>query len=213
MGRGKTGGLGGRAFAAWVAGIVAVVALQSVVHLVVVLGAGDLHSVFDLDRSNGVPDLVSTLALAVATAGAAATAWVETGGRRLLPSVLAVALAGLTLADLLHEGAHPSSRDGTVVVALVFAAAVLLGAIGVGAGRRVQVTLLAAACLLAVSFLTSGLDRFDQWFERRRGDPVAEYRIVAKEGLELLGWSLVGLALWDEALRRRAVRTTGRERG
>ncbi len=26
---------------------------------------------------------------------------------------------------------------------------------------------------------------------------------MAKEGLELLGWSLVALALWDEALRRR----------
>jgi hypothetical protein len=58
--------------------------------------------------------------------------------------------------------------------------------------------------VLAASFFVTGLDRLDHWFERERGDPIAEYQIVAKEGLELLGWSLVALALWDEALRRRA---------
>jgi hypothetical protein len=60
--------------------------------------------------------------------------------------------------------------------------------------------------LLLCSFLVSGLDRYDHRFERERGDPIAEYQIVAKEGLELLGWSLVALALWDEALRRRRAR-------
>jgi hypothetical protein len=68
------------------------------------------------------------------------------------------------------------------------------------------VTLLLTGALLLCSFLVSGLDRYDHRFERERGDPIAEYQIVAKEGLELLGWSLVALALWDEALRRRRAR-------
>jgi hypothetical protein len=61
---------------------------------------------------------------------------------------------------------------------------------------------LAIGCL-AVSFLIIGLDRLDRRFERERGDLIAEYQIVAKEGLELIGWSLVALALWDAALERR----------
>jgi hypothetical protein len=59
------------------------------------------------------------------------------------------------------------------------------------------------------SFYVNALDQVDaQRFERERGDPIAEYQIVAKEGLELLGWSLVALALWDEALRRRGTTST-----
>ena len=58
--------------------------------------------------------------------------------------------------------------------------------------------------VLCGSFLVTALDEVDAGrFERERGDPIAEYQIVAKEGLELLGWSLVALALWDEASRRR----------
>lgn len=209
MGTTRTGGLGGRAFAAWTTAIVGITAIQSVVHLFVNLGTDDHHSVFDLDRSNGVPDVVSTLALVMATAGAAAIAW--TSERRAGPATLTVVLGALTVADLLHEGAHPASRDGSIVVGLVVAAAILLATVALAAGRRARLTLLVAACLLAGSFLASGLDRFDEWFARGRGDPVGELRIVAKEGLELLGWSLVGLALWDEALRRRAARGRGRE--
>jgi hypothetical protein len=66
----------------------------------------------------------------------------------------------------------------------------------------------AAGLLLAASFLVGGLDRIDRRFDADRGDPIAEYQIVAKEGLELLGWSLVALALWDEALRRRGTTST-----
>ena len=47
-------------FAAWLGAIVGVALLQSAVHLVVVLGCGDVGTVVDLDRSNGLPDIVST---------------------------------------------------------------------------------------------------------------------------------------------------------
>jgi hypothetical protein len=203
VGEGRRGGLDNRAFTACTAGIVGVAVLQSMVHLVVVLGEYDFHSRFDLDRSNGVPDLVSTLALACAAAGAVAIAWHRRGRGRLAPVCLAVALGALTLADLLHDGAHPSSHLGRVVIGVVTATAVFLFAVAMESARRTRSTLTVAAVVLTGSFLVSGLDRLDIWFERMRGDPVAEYQIVAKEGLELAGWSLVALALWDEALRRR----------
>ena len=215
MGEGQSGGLPRRAFAACVVGIVVVVLLQSIVHLVLLLGLHRHHSVFDLDRSNGVPDLVSTLALVCATVGAAAIAWNSHGVRRGVAMCLSGVLAALTFADLRHEGAHPSSTVGLLVVGFVALAGAFLVAIGLESTRRARATLIVAACLLVASFLASGLDRFDQWFERRRGDPVAEYQIVAKEGLELLGWSLVALALWDEALRRdvRAAAVSRRRKG
>lgn len=186
-----------------------VVLIQSIVHLVVVLGAHDHHSVFDLDQSNGVPDLVSTLALGCATAGAAAIAWNGHGAHRGAATCLSAVLAALTFADLRHEGAHPSTTAGLLVVGCVALAGALLFVVSLESSRRGRATLIVATGLLVASFLASGLDRFDQWFERRRGDPVAEYRIVAKEGLELLGWSLVALALWDEAARRDLRRTGG----
>ena len=203
MGEARSGGIGSRAYVAFTAGIVGVAVLQSMVHLVLVLGEHDFHSRFDLDRSNGVPDLVSTLALACATAGAAAIAWQQRGRARAAPVCLAVALCALTLADLLHDGPHLSSHVGRLVIGLVAATAVLLFAVGVASAGRTRATLAVAAVVLAGSFFVSGLDHFDVWFERTRGDPVAEYQIVAKEGLELVGWSLVALALWDEAVRRR----------
>jgi hypothetical protein len=204
MGEGRSGALDGRAFAACAMGIVGVAVLQSMVHLVVVLGEHDYHSRFDLDRSNGIPDLVSTLALACATAGSAAIASHERGRSRIAPVCLGAALGALMLADLRHDGAHLSSHTGRLVIGLVVATFILLIAVGVESTARTRVTLAAATVVLGGSFLVSGLDHFDIWFERRRGDPVAEYQIVAKEGLELVGWSLVALALWDEHIRRQA---------
>ena len=73
-------------------------------------------------------------------------------------------------------------------------------------------TLAVAGCLLLASLVVSTLAHVDpERFERVRGDPVTEYQIVTKEGLELLGWSLVALALWDEALRLRAPAKTASE--
>jgi hypothetical protein len=191
-------------------GIVGVAVLQSMVHLVVGLGEHDLHSRFDLDRSNGVPDLVSTLALACATAGAGALTWHRRGRDPLAPACLVVALAGLTIADLQHDGAHLSSHTGRLIVGLVGVTGVLLAVVAVESAGRTRGTLAIAAVALVGSLLVSGLDHFDVWFERMRGDPVIEYQIVGKEGLELIGWSLVALALWDEAVRRRRAAPTAR---
>lgn len=177
---------------------------QSAVDLVVVLHFHRQGTIVDLDRSNGVPDVVSTLALALAALGAGAVARRERASHRVSATSLAGVLALLMLADLFHDGAHPSSATGRYVIALVTVSGVLLGIVALSSGPRPQATLVLAVLMLASSFFVTGLDRIDHWFERARGDPIAEYRIVAKEGLELLGWSLVALALWDEAARRRA---------
>jgi hypothetical protein len=197
-------GLGRLGFGGALIVIAALVVAQSVVHLVVVLLFHRMETFVDLDRSNGLPDIVSTVALALAALGAGAIARHERGSQRVAATVLAAVLAVLMLADLLHDGAHPSSATGPYVIALVAAAAGLFGMVALSSVPRVRVTLVVAALALASSFVVTGLDRLDHRFERARGDKTAEYEIVAKEGLELLGWSLVALALWDEALRLRS---------
>lgn len=206
---GSLGGLVRQApFAACLGVIVALVVVQSTVHLAITLDAGRIDTFVDLDRSNGLPDIVSTIALVAGSAGALMLSRRETG-RGLSSSLVASALLGaLTLADFLHDGAHPFRRVGPLVIVLAVAALSLLALIGLRSSRRTTVTLAAAAILLAASFLSAGLDRLDHWFVRERGDPITEYQIVAKEGLELLGWSLVALGLWNEALHRRSL--TGR---
>jgi hypothetical protein len=202
MGEVTGGGLGRRVFATSVVGIVALVIAQSIVHLFMVLRLDRIGTLVDLDRSNGLPDLVSTLALVVAAVGAIVVG--RDGARSSLALSLAALLGGLAVADLFHDGPHPSAGGGWYVIVLAVATGALLTVAGIRFGLRPRATLVAAAIFLAGSFLVNGLDRVDQWFERERSDPIAEYQIVAKEGLELLGWSLVALALWDEALRRRA---------
>jgi hypothetical protein len=203
MGVGRIGGFGRVTFGWIVVAIAVLVLAQSAVHLVVVLRLDRLGTFVDLDRSNGLPDIVSTCALVLGAAGAAVLAARETGRRTPLGAALASLLGVLALADLLHDGAHPSSAGGWYVICLVVGTATLLSLVGRAAGPRTKATLVTAGLVLAGSFLVNGLDRADQWFERARGDAVAEYQIVAKEGLELLGWSLVALALWDEAVRLR----------
>jgi hypothetical protein len=203
MGKGRMAGLGRLGFGGVLTVIAAFVVAQSVVHLVVVLLFHRMETFVDLDRSNGLPDIVSTVALALAALGAGAVARHERGSQRLAATVLAAVLAVLMLADLFHDGAHPSSATGPYVIALVAATAGLLGIVALSSGLRVRVTLVVAVLVLASSFFVTGLDRLDHRFERARGERTAEYQIVAKEGLELLGWSLVALALWDEALRLR----------
>ena len=192
-------------FAAWICAIVALAIAQSAVHLAFV-DHDSVDSIVDLDRSNGLPDLVSTIALAAAAFGAGVIAHCDRTAMRRVAFALTAALVALAVADLLHVGAHPATVSGTLVVAASGCTVVLLALVGLASAWRARATLLLAGGLLLCSFLVNGLDRYDQRFERERGDPVAEYEIVAKEGLELLGWSLVALALWDEALRRRRAR-------
>ena len=197
-------------FVAWLVTIVALTLAQSVTHLAIVLGAGRIGTALDLDRSNGVPDLVSTVVLASATCGALALTWVEPGLRRLVVAIAACLLAVITLADLLHDGAHPARSGGFLVITLVVGTVAMLTLVGLTASARVRRTLAVGVCLLAASFFVSGLDRItddvfgSDVFKGDRGEAVVEWRIVFKEGFELAGWSLVALGLWDAYAGRRA---------
>jgi hypothetical protein len=204
MGEVGSRGFGRRTFTAIALGIAAVVVLQSVVHLFVTLGLDRIDTIVDLDRSNGLPDLASTVALAAGAVGAAALARRGVKGNRAAAAVTASLLLALTLADFTHDGAHPFRRAGPLVIGAVIATAVLLAVIGVRASGRVRVTLVMAMLVLGCSFAVAGLHHLDPWFDQDRGKREAEVQIVVKEGLELLGWSLVALAVWDEALRRRS---------
>ncbi len=205
MGKGGSTGLARPVVAGWLLVIAAFVAVQSIVHLVVALHFHRTETWVDLDRSNGLPDIVSTLALVVGAAGAIAIALRESGPRRIPAGLLAVIISALMVADALHDGAHPSSATGRYVIGLVVCATVLLGFAAFSATPQTRLTLGVAALALAASFLVAGLGRLDHRFERGRPSPIAEYKIVAKEGFELLGWSLVALALWDVSLRDKAV--------
>src|SRR5262245_52774167 len=120
-----------RAFAAWLGAIAGVALLQSFAHLVVVLRADRIDTFLDLDRSNGLPDIVSTLALGLAAAGAFRIARRTVGRERRVTGVLAVVLAVLTLADLVHDGPHPASGLGWITIVLVVSAALLLAVVAI----------------------------------------------------------------------------------
>lgn len=149
----------------------------------------------------GSPTSAPRIALGVAAVVAATLAWCSSTPRRWIAATLAVDLALLTVFDPLHDGAHPSTSTGRGVVVLAVVAVGLLVITGIGFSRRGRATLFAAILLLAGSFLTNGLDNLDLWFERLRGDPIREYQIVVKQGLELASWALIALAVWGEALR------------
>ena len=214
MGKGPSGGFGRRTFRVAAFGVLGLVAAQTIMDLLVTVAAGRHRGAFDLERSNSVPDLVSNLALAVAAAGALAVALrAERGAQRTLMGAVSVLLVLLTIADFAHDGAHATSPGGLLVVGLA-AATVLLVAVCSGSfAARPRTTFFVAACVLGASLLRSGL-RTMPAFDGRRSNPLKELRIVTKEGLELAGWSLIALALWDEALaRRRAAAATARASG
>ncbi len=111
MGTGLTG-LGGRVTSLWLMAVLAVVAAQSAAHLELTRSSAASAPSLDLERSNSLPDLVSTLILALAAAGAVALAGRERGRRRALAASLGSLLALLVLADVTHDGPHISSVRG-----------------------------------------------------------------------------------------------------
>jgi len=180
--------------------IFAIAALQTLLHLELTLA--QLDTIFDLGRSNGVPDLVSTMTLAFASVGATALALRDHGIGRAVAAALAGFLGIPTLADALHDGPHPTRPHGLLVVALAIAAVGMLLMVCRDAPLSMRSIVGASFLALALAFALPARDRYDHRFERERGDPIPEYQIVAKEDLEFLGWGFVALALWLEAERR-----------
>jgi hypothetical protein len=210
MSSGDPTGLARGTFWTVVGVIVGAVVTQSLIHLVVVLGEHRVGTIVDLDRSNALPDVLSTIILGGAATAAIVLVRSRSNPHRSASAALAVLLVVLTLADAVHDGAHPHTTIGKTVIGAVCGVGLLLVVVGRDAPVRCRRTMVVAGTLLATSFLVTGLDRFDVWFERERGDVVSEAQIVAKEGFELAGWSLVALALADAAaaLDRRSQSTS-----
>ena len=107
-------GLNGPAFTLCVVLIAALAIAQSVTHLVLILGSHRVGTMFDLDRSNGVPDLVSTVVLGAAAAAAEHGALRQQGMRRRAGRLLALALAGSPLRTLsTKERTRPRTTESS----------------------------------------------------------------------------------------------------
>jgi hypothetical protein len=176
------------------------IVLQSVGHIWQTLGRHELGGAVDLDRSNGIPDLLSTVVIATAAAGAAGLAGQTAGPARRRAAALACTLALVGAEDLLHlRPERTASGVATGVTAVIGLALLLWLAVEPATGLRARCTLTVGLVALSASLVAGELPQIDQWFERARGDPVIEWQIVAKQGLELAGWWLVAVALWDAA--------------
>ncbi len=190
-------------FGGWLLVTATLLVLQSVGHLLATGPFGTIDSLVDLDRSNGIPDVLSTIVIAIAAAGAAATAHRRRGWERLNAVLLAVCVCVVAVDDVVGL-----DRDVTAFVTLTLTGLAILAAAALaaaGGGVRAAITLLAGLAALAATLFVGELPDLEQWFERARGDTIIELQIVAKQGLELGGWALVALGAWDRAwpVRRR----------
>lgn len=197
-------------FAGLIAALLVALALQSSAHVWKTLGQGRIGTELDLDRNNGLPDLLSTAVIAAAALGAAAAGSRIPGSLRRLTAALACVLVLVALDDLLHTSPDRSSAAGVVTGVTAAIGLVLLAGLAVtdDVGRRARVTVTLGLAALATSLAVGFLPEIDEWFERARGDPIIEWETVVKQGLELAGWWLVAVALWDVVGRYGSRRAT-----
>ena len=188
------------------------IAAQSVAHFVVTLGANldfaQSDSVFDLERSNGVPDIVSTAVIVAAAVGAMVLA-VRAQPGRLLASGLAAALLVVATDDTLHPGYGGTGSDALVVLGTLLAAVTLTTWVALGTHGVARTSLLVGLLLLVLD--VKAPFAYDQLMNTVsqpslvRGDFLYELGVVLDEGMELMGWTFVMVGLWDAALATRAV--------
>jgi hypothetical protein len=195
---------------ALVAGALLVVA-QSIAHRIVTVGLGACDatgfgpcpSVLDLDHDNGVSDIVSTVVIAAAGIGAGVL-----GVRRWPHETAALALAALlllvTFDDALHLEDNTRNVYGLVVVGTIVCGAVLTIRVAATVPSGARWLLLLGTALLALDAKAPFL--YDQLMNRVgqpalvRGDLLYELGVVLDEAMELTGWALVAIGLWDAAL-------------
>jgi hypothetical protein len=196
-------------FNAWIALTAMVVFLQSAVHLLATGPFGEIDSIVDLDHSNGIPDVVSTAVIAAAGIGAGLLAGRTRRWQRLTASLLAVCLVVLAIDDVVGVDRDFRTFATLGISGLAIVAVAAFAAADVPIGVRPAVTLMAGLAALVATLVVGQLPELEQWFERARGDQIIELQIVAKQGLELLGWALVALGLFDRAVARGPASPTG----
>jgi hypothetical protein len=137
------------------------------------------------------------------------------GARRRPHEVAALALAAIlflvSFDDALHLEDNARNVYGLAVVGTILGAAVLTIRIAVGVSSGTRWLLLIGTGLLALDAKAPFL--YDQLMNTVgqpalvRGDLLYELGIVLDEAMELAGWTLLAVGLWDAAL---AVRPTER---
>jgi hypothetical protein len=183
--------------------------LQSAIGLIAALGFNSYHSLLDLDRNNGIPDLFSTAAILMAAVGAAELA-IARKGEHWKATALTLLLSIVALADLSQQEAGFGDAGGVIVVLALVTSTLLILAIARNAPRRVRLTLVLGLCLLVVAVRMAY--EYDQFLnllgrgDQERGDLDYELGIVLKQGLEFLGWSFVAVGIWATAVAARVGR-------
>jgi hypothetical protein len=202
------------------AGGVALVAAQSLGHLLATFGFGSCDGIefgtcsspFDLDRSNGLPDVGSTVVIAAATLGAGVLA-ARNRAARVPAALLALALLLVGTDDALHARDNASSSFGIVVIATLVASFTLAAWVASLVPRVASLCLGAGVALLALDVkMPFAYDQLmnvvgQPWLGR--GDVLKELGIVLDEAMELFGWVLVTTGLWEAALTAQPVLTHG----
>jgi hypothetical protein len=178
-------------------------AVQSAIGLFAALALNSYDSVFDLDRNNGIPDLLSTGAI-LATAFGAAKLAAAAKRDRWQAATLALLLAVVAVDDLFQQEVDLGNAWGMSVAVALVPSALLIVVIALRAPRRAALTLLIGLFLLVVA--VKNAYEYDQFLnilgrgDQERGDFDYELGIVLKQGLELLGWSFVAIGIWATAL-------------
>jgi hypothetical protein len=185
-----------------------------VAHLIVTVGLGACDatgfapcpSVFDLDHNNGVPDVISTIVIGAAAVGAIALG-ARSRPRELAALALAAVLIVITFDDALHLEDNLGSADGLVVLGTIVTAALLTIWVAASTPKEPRWLLLLGTCLLAldakVPFLYDELMNTVGQPALGRGDLLYELGVVLDEAMELSGWILLTVGLWDAALTTR----------
>jgi hypothetical protein len=129
-------------------------------------------------------------------------------------AILAGVLTLIALADAVQAGVDRSTLSGDLVLVTIAVAALLLLATSFEMPRSAKVSTLVGLGFLAVA--VAGGFTYDTSLAQigladlSRGDVTYELGIVAKQGLELAGWTLIAVGLWVTAAaaeQRRTART------
>lgn len=176
--------------------LVIVLVAQGVAHAIAVFGFDSVTSVVDLNANDGVPDIVSTLAIAAAAIGAARLGRSDPA-RRAGSWALCGLLLLVAVADIVHTGIESLSALGVAVALVLAGVVVLTWRIARRTGRPVATLLEAGlACLVGSVVVAFVFHRVDGYLDVARGDVVYEGKAILKQGLELAGWWLMALGLW-----------------
>jgi hypothetical protein len=184
-------------------------ALQSAAGLVAALHFHSYNSAFDLDRNNGIPDLLSTLAILAAALGATALA-ARLTRYRWQAAALAILLSIVVLDDVTQTEAGDANAWNVSVMITLALTTFLIVSFARQAPRRAGLTLVIGLCLLVAAVKNAWVSPYDHLLTalgdrgEQRGDVGYELGIVLKQGLELFGWGLVAIGLWATAIAARA---------